>query len=126
MQQITSEYYTKLLSEGRFDLSTFRSERTNEASTLTITPKRSSSRDVVHSYDFEDLFNSIDIYDIIKWCKRFSVGRESTEDDQSPGRLVTVSGVETVTKMNQIVRADRQMSLRRIVEARNADKETVR
>ncbi|GFU61724.1 transposable element Tc3 transposase [Trichonephila clavipes] len=36
----------KDLSEGRFDLSTFRSERTNEASTLTITPKRSSSRDV--------------------------------------------------------------------------------
>ncbi|GFX28020.1 hypothetical protein TNCV_774041 [Trichonephila clavipes] len=35
------------LSEGRFDLSTFRSERTNEASTLTITPKRSSSWDVV-------------------------------------------------------------------------------
>ncbi|GFT27507.1 hypothetical protein TNCV_1275981 [Trichonephila clavipes] len=34
------------MSEGRFDLSTFRSERTNEASTLTITPKRSSSRDV--------------------------------------------------------------------------------
>ncbi|GFU66701.1 hypothetical protein TNCV_3111851 [Trichonephila clavipes] len=34
------------LSEGRFDLSTFRSERMKEASTLTITPKRSSSRDV--------------------------------------------------------------------------------
>ncbi|GFW52488.1 hypothetical protein TNCV_404161 [Trichonephila clavipes] len=34
------------MSEGRFDLSTFSSERTNEASTLTITPKRSSSRDV--------------------------------------------------------------------------------
>ncbi|GFV44930.1 hypothetical protein TNCV_1716781 [Trichonephila clavipes] len=34
------------MSEGRFDLSTFRSERTNEASTLTITPKRSSSPDV--------------------------------------------------------------------------------
>ncbi|GFW05993.1 hypothetical protein TNCV_4477871 [Trichonephila clavipes] len=34
------------VSEGRFDLCTFRSERTNEASTLTITPKRSSSRDV--------------------------------------------------------------------------------
>ncbi|GFT07266.1 hypothetical protein TNCV_1416921 [Trichonephila clavipes] len=34
------------MSEGRFDLSTFRSERTNEASTLTITPKRSSSRDL--------------------------------------------------------------------------------
>ncbi|GFV56885.1 uncharacterized protein TNCV_1869261 [Trichonephila clavipes] len=36
----------KTLSEGRFDLGTFRSERTNEASTLTITPRRSSSRDV--------------------------------------------------------------------------------
>ncbi|GFU43272.1 retrovirus-related Pol polyprotein from transposon 17.6 [Trichonephila clavipes] len=41
------------LSEGRFDLSTFRSERTNEASTLTITPKRSSSRDVgTNSYRY--------------------------------------------------------------------------
>ncbi|GFV57525.1 retrovirus-related Pol polyprotein from transposon 17.6 [Trichonephila clavipes] len=46
------------MSEGRFDLSTFRSERTNEASTLTITPKRSSSRDVdleyqyIHGVDF--------------------------------------------------------------------------
>ncbi|GFV70328.1 hypothetical protein TNCV_4797471 [Trichonephila clavipes] len=54
------------------------------------------------------------------------VGRESTEDDQRPGRLVTVSGVETVTKINQIVRAGRRMSIRMIVEAVNADKETVR
>ncbi|GFU59021.1 retrovirus-related Pol polyprotein from transposon 297 [Trichonephila clavipes] len=60
------------------------------------------------------------------WCKRFSVGRESTEDDQRPGRLVTVSGVETVTKINQIVRADRRMSIGMIVEAVNVDKETVR
>ncbi|GFV38269.1 uncharacterized protein TNCV_1723501 [Trichonephila clavipes] len=61
-----------------------------------------------------------------RWCKRFSVGRESTEADQRPGRLVTVSGVEIVTKINQIVRADRRMSIRMIVEAVNADKETVR
>ncbi|GFX26901.1 hypothetical protein TNCV_1840731 [Trichonephila clavipes] len=60
------------------------------------------------------------------WCKRFSVGRESTEDDQRPGHLVTVSGVETVTKINHIVRADRRMSIRMIVEAVNADKEKVR
>ncbi|GFX93130.1 DUF4817 domain-containing protein [Trichonephila clavipes] len=60
------------------------------------------------------------------WCKRFRVGRESTEDDQRPARLVTVSGVETVTKINQIVRADRRMSIRMIVEAENTDKETVR
>ncbi|GFT87623.1 hypothetical protein TNCV_3866541 [Trichonephila clavipes] len=42
----TIVWICKDLSEGKFDLSTFRSERTNEASTLTITPKRSSSRDV--------------------------------------------------------------------------------
>ncbi|GFV10595.1 phosphatidate cytidylyltransferase, photoreceptor-specific [Trichonephila clavipes] len=54
------------------------------------------------------------------------VGRESTEDDLRPGRLVTVSGVETVTKINQIVCADHRMSIRMIVEAVNADKETVR
>ncbi|GFU10068.1 uncharacterized protein TNCV_557781 [Trichonephila clavipes] len=48
--KLKSELY---LSEGRFDLSTFRSERTNEASTLTITPKRSSSRDVgISSYRY--------------------------------------------------------------------------
>ncbi|GFW63451.1 piggyBac transposable element-derived protein 3 [Trichonephila clavipes] len=61
-----------------------------------------------------------------QWCKHFSVGRESTEDDQRPGRLVTVSGVETVTKINQIVRADRRMSIAMIVEAVKADKEMVR
>ncbi|GFU38582.1 putative mariner transposase [Trichonephila clavipes] len=55
-----------------------------------------------------------------------SVWAESTEDDQRPGRLVTVSRVETVTKINQIVRADRRMSIRMIVEAVNTDKETVR
>ncbi|GFY24379.1 hypothetical protein TNCV_1014271 [Trichonephila clavipes] len=46
------------MSEGRFDLSTFRSERTNEASTLTITPKRSSSRDVgTSSYRYHTATN---------------------------------------------------------------------
>ncbi|GFW79961.1 hypothetical protein TNCV_983701 [Trichonephila clavipes] len=43
---ILMEIWKNRVSEGRFDLSTFRSERTNEASTLTITPKRSSSRNV--------------------------------------------------------------------------------
>ncbi|GFT55415.1 histone-lysine N-methyltransferase SETMAR [Trichonephila clavipes] len=62
---------------------------------------------------------------VIQWCKRFSVDRESTEDDKHPGHLVIVYGVETVTKINQIVRADRRMSIRMIVEAVNADKETV-
>ncbi|GFV15113.1 retrovirus-related Pol polyprotein from transposon 17.6 [Trichonephila clavipes] len=43
------------MSKGRFDLSTFRSERTNEASTLIITPKRSSSRDVAAIAEIPDL-----------------------------------------------------------------------
>ncbi|GFT12596.1 hypothetical protein TNCV_5093841 [Trichonephila clavipes] len=42
----TDHITAKPMSEGLFDLGTFRSERTNEASTLTITPKRSSSWDV--------------------------------------------------------------------------------
>ncbi|GFV67705.1 hypothetical protein TNCV_4623851 [Trichonephila clavipes] len=49
------------MSEGRFDLSTFRSERTNEASTLTITPKRSSSRDVVEA-DNDERNNQFSCY----------------------------------------------------------------
>ena len=63
---------------------------------------------------------------VFEWCKRFSEGRESTENDQRPGRPVTVSTQETVTEINQIVRADCRMSIRMIAEAVNADKETVR
>ncbi|GFW41563.1 hypothetical protein TNCV_4034801 [Trichonephila clavipes] len=51
-------------------------------------------------------------------------GRKSTEDDQRSCRTVTVSTAETVTKINQIVRADRRMSIRMIAEAVNTDKET--
>ena len=68
--------------------------------------------------------NSLSRARVFKWCKRFSEGRESTEDDQHPGRPVTVSTQETVTKINQIVRADRRKSIRMIAEAVNADKET--
>ncbi|VVC45936.1 Hypothetical protein CINCED_3A019665 [Cinara cedri] len=42
---------------------------------------------------------------VFEWYKRFSEGRENTEDDQSP---------------------DRQMSIRTMAETVNADKETVR
>ncbi|VVC34328.1 Hypothetical protein CINCED_3A000742 [Cinara cedri] len=70
--------------------------------------------------------NSLSPARVFDWYKRFSEGRGSTEDDQRLGRPVTVSTPETVTKINQIVRADRQMSIRMIAEAVNADKETVR
>ncbi|GFW47962.1 protein GVQW3 [Trichonephila clavipes] len=70
--------------------------------------------------------NSLSRVRVFEWCKRFSEGRESTEDDQRPGRPITVSTPETVTKINQIVRADRRMSIRMIAEAINTDKETAR
>ncbi|VVC45157.1 Hypothetical protein CINCED_3A017279 [Cinara cedri] len=70
--------------------------------------------------------NSLSRARVFEWYKRFSEGRESTEDDQRPGHPVTLSTPERVTKINQIVRADRRMSIRMIAEAVNADKETVR
>lgn len=35
--------------------------------------------------------NSLSRARVFEWCKRFNEGRESTEDDQRPGRPVTVS-----------------------------------
>lgn len=70
--------------------------------------------------------NSLSRARVFQWYKRFSEGRESTEDDQRPGRPVSVSTAQTVTKINEIVREDRRMSIRMIAETVNADKETVR
>ncbi|KAG5331335.1 MOS1T transposase, partial [Acromyrmex charruanus] len=44
--------------------------------------------------------NSLSRARVFKWYKRFSEGRESTEDDQRPGRPVSVSTPQTVTKIN--------------------------
>ncbi len=60
-----------------------------------------------------------------KWYKQFSEGRESTKDDQRPGRPVSVSTLQTVTKINEIVWGD-CMSNRMTINTVNADKETVR
>ncbi|XP_050516736.1 protein GVQW3-like [Diabrotica virgifera virgifera] len=57
---------------------------------------------------------------VFEWYKRFSEGRESAEDDQRPGRPVSVSTPQTVTKINEIVRGDRRMSIRMIAETDNA------
>lgn len=70
--------------------------------------------------------NSLSRARVFEWYKRFSEGRESSEDDQRPGRPVSVSTPQTVTKINEIVRGDRRMSIRMIAETVNADKETVR
>ena len=70
--------------------------------------------------------NSLSRARVFEWYKRFSEGRESTEDDQRPGRPVSVSTPQTVTKINEIVRGDRRMSIRMIAETVDADKETDR
>ncbi|KAG5325056.1 GVQW3 protein, partial [Acromyrmex heyeri] len=44
--------------------------------------------------------NSLSRARVFEWYKRFSEGRESTEDDQRPGRPVSVSTPQTVTKIN--------------------------
>ncbi|KAG5332145.1 GVQW3 protein, partial [Acromyrmex heyeri] len=44
--------------------------------------------------------NSLSRARVFEWYKRFSEGRESTEDDQRPGRPVSVSTPQTVTKIS--------------------------
>jgi transposase len=63
---------------------------------------------------------------VFEWHKQFSEGRESTEDDQRPGRPVSISTPQKVAQINEIVRKDRRVSIRMIAETVNADKETVR
>lgn len=55
--------------------------------------------------NFLSLARVFDLY------KRSSECRESTEDDQRPGRPVSVSTPETVAKINEIVHENRRMSI---------------
>ncbi|VVC29582.1 Hypothetical protein CINCED_3A015493 [Cinara cedri] len=61
--------------------------------------------------------NSLSRARVFERYKRFGEGRESTEDDQRPGRPVTQC---------HSLSPYRRMSIRMIAEAVNADKETVR
>ncbi len=68
--------------------------------------------------------NSLSCVHVFEWYKRFSEGRESTEDDQHPAQ--PVSTLQTVTKINEIVCGDHFMSIQMNVETVNANEETVR
>ncbi len=63
---------------------------------------------------------------IFERYKQFSRGREITNDDQHLGRSISVSALQTATKINEIVYGDRCMSIRVIVEILNSNKETAR
>lgn len=63
---------------------------------------------------------------VFEWHKRFSEGREEVEDDERPGRPVSVKTEENAQKINEIVRKDRRLSIRMIADMVNINKETVR
>jgi hypothetical protein len=63
---------------------------------------------------------------VFEWYRRFLVGREDVEDDERPGRPVTMKTDKNVDKVRTLVRNDRRLSIRMIAEELNVDKETAR
>jgi hypothetical protein len=62
---------------------------------------------------------------VFEWLKRLLGGREHVEDDERPGRLVTMKTDENVDKVRTLVRNDRRLSIRIVAEELNVHKETV-
>jgi len=63
---------------------------------------------------------------VYKWVKRFSEGRESVTDEERSGRPATSRTEENNTKVRQIVRENRRMTVSSIAEQVNIDRETIR
>ena len=63
---------------------------------------------------------------VYKWVKRFSEGRESVTDEERSGRPATSRTEKNIAKVRQIVRRNRRVTVRIMVEQANIDKETVR
>lgn len=51
-----------------------------------------------------------------KWCREFQCGRESCEDAPRSGRPADVTTPENVTKIHDLVMADRRLTIRRLHE----------
>ena len=62
---------------------------------------------------------------LYKWVKRFSEGRQSVTDEERAGRPATSRTEENIAKVCQIVRENRQLTVRSIAEQVNIDRETV-
>jgi len=58
--------------------------------------------------------------------KRFSEGRESVTDDESSEQPATSRTEGNIAKVRQIVRENRQLTVRSIAKQVNIDRETVR
>jgi len=63
---------------------------------------------------------------VYKWVKRFSEGNESFTDEERSGRPATSRTEGNIAKVRQIVRENRQLTVRSIAEQVNIDRETVR
>ena len=63
---------------------------------------------------------------VYKWVKRFSEGRESVSDEERSGRPATSRTEENIAKVSQILRENRQLTVRSIAEQVNINRETVR
>ena len=58
--------------------------------------------------------------------KCFSEGRESVTDEERSGQPATSRTEENIAKIRQIVRENRQLTVRSIAEQVNIDRETVK
>jgi len=63
---------------------------------------------------------------VYKWVKRFSEVRESVTDKERSGRPATSRTEENIAKVRQIMRENRQLTVRSIAKQVNIDRETVR
>jgi len=63
---------------------------------------------------------------VYKWAKRFSEGRESVTGEERSGWPATSRTEENIAKVSQIVRENRQLTVRSIAEQVTIDRETVR
>jgi len=58
------------------------------------------------------------------WVKRFSKGREIVADEERSGRPATSITEENIAKVCQIVRENRQLTVRSIAEQVNIDRDS--
>jgi hypothetical protein len=63
---------------------------------------------------------------VYTWVRCFSEGRESVTDEERPGRPGTSRPEKNIAKVRQIVRENRQLSVRSVAEQANNDRETAK
>lgn len=78
--------------------------------------KKMSTKDI-HSDLMETLGDSAPPYSTVaRWAKEFKLGRTSTEDEHREGRPSTSLTAENVKKVEDIVLADRRVTIRHVAE----------